>query len=391
MSSKGATGFWMAGLGVWLLVAASAAAATMTPPTATITGVIQNHTGGTRAASGLALTLTAYVDGAEKDSKTTTTDARGRFTFAVPADPLRSYVVKATYKGGEYETPAMTFKPGQPARQVHMRVYEPTSDPSVLKVNVHHIIVEPGEGAVQVAELLVFANSTDRTYVGGQPRADGKRETLRFSLPAGATNLQYMEGLMECCVSATDSGMVDTMDVEPGMRSIAYSYTLPVSRASLALTRRLDYPAQRVEVFGNAAARLAVSPLAREGDVKTDQGVYARFSGASVGAGANITLSLSGLPVSRSSTRRAVIAAFAGLIAAALVYPFLRRGGRQADRREPPQTHEELIQAIAALDDRFEAGEIPEDEYGARRARLVNEIQARPHKATRDSGEEIVG
>ena len=364
-------------LGIGLLFARPISASAPAPaaPPATISGIVENHTAGKRPASGLTLKLTALVNGTEQGSKDATTDARGRFVLSVPADPQRSYVVKITYKGGEYESPAITFKPGQSLRQVHMRVYEPTSDPSVLKVNVHHIIVEPGEGAVQVAELLVFTNSTDRTYVGGQPRADGKRETLRFNLPAGAANLQYMQGLMECCVSTTDTGLVDTMDVEPGMREIAYSYTLPVSRASLALTRRLDYSAERLEVFGNRAAQFAVSPLAPQDDVKTEQGVYARFSGTSLDAGTDIRLAVSGLPVPRSSRRRAAIAAFAGLAAAALIFPFLRRGRRSAERRGLTQTREELIRAVAALDDRFEAGEIPEDEYGTRRARLMDELR----------------
>ena len=362
-------------VGALVAILASAPISAATPAMGTINGLVENHTGGTRPAAGLAVKLTALVNGAEQEAKDATTDARGRFSFAVRVDPQRSYVAKITYKGGEYESPAITFAPEQTLRQVHLRVYEPTNDPSVLKVNVHHIIVEPGEGAVQVAELLVFTNSTDRTYVGGQPRADGKRETLQFSLPAGAANLQYMQGLMECCLSVTDIRMVDTMDVEPGMREIAYSYTLPVSRTSLSLTRRLDYAAERLEVFGNGAAQLAVSPLARQDDVKTEQGVYARFSGASVGAGTDVNLALSGLPVPRSSTRRAAIAAFAGMITAALVYPFLRRARRPVDRTGPTQTREELIRAVAALDDRFEAGEIPEDEYGARRARLMDQIR----------------
>ena len=362
-------------VGALVAILASAPISAATPAMGTINGLVENHTGGTRPAAGLAVKLTALVNGAEQEAKDATTDARGRFSFAVRVDPQRSYVAKITYKGGEYESPAITFTPEQTLRQVHLRVYEPTNDPSVLKVNVHHIIVEPGEGAVQVAELLVFTNSTDRTYVGGQPRADGKRETLQFSLPSGAANLQYMQGLMECCLSVTDIRMVDTMDVEPGMREIAYSYTLPVSRTSLSLTRRLDYAAERLEVFGNGAAQLAVSPLARQDDVKTEQGVYARFSGASVAAGTDVKLTLSDLPVPRSSTRRAAIAAFAGMITAALVYPFLRRARRPVDRTGPTQTREELIRAVAALDDRFEAGEIPEDEYGARRARLMDQIR----------------
>ena len=53
----------------------------------------------------------------------------------------------------------------------------------------------------------------------------------------------------------------------------------------------------------------------------------------------------------------------------------MRRARRPVDRTGPTQTREELIRAVAALDDRFEAGEIPEDEYGARRARLMDQIR----------------
>jgi len=357
------------------VLATTPAAAAGVPAMGTISGVVQNHTGATRPAAGLPVTLSVLVNGAAQEPKDAVTDTRGRFSFTVTADPQRSYVAKITYKGGEYESRAITFKAGETARQTHMRVYEPTSDPSVLKVTVHHIIVEPGEGALQVAELLVFTNGTDRTYVGGQPRADGKRETLRFTLPTGAANLQYMEGLMECCVSATKTGLVDTMDVEPGMREIAYSYTVPVSRATLTLPRRLDYAADRVEVFGSGPAQLAVTPLARQSDVTTEQGVYARYSGASVAAGTDVRLAFSGLPVSRALPRRTALAAFAGLIAAALVFPFLRRPRRQVARPTATQTREDLIRGIAALDDRFEAGALSEEEYRARRTSLLDQIR----------------
>ncbi|HXF81725.1 MAG TPA: SHOCT domain-containing protein, partial [bacterium] len=256
------------------------------------------------------------------------------------------------------------------ARRVALRVYEPTSDPSVLRVAVHHIIVEAGEGLIQVAELLVFTNTSDRTYIGGTPRADGKRETLRLTLPRGAGNVQYMDGLMECCVFPTDTGFVDTMDVEPGMREIAYTYTLPAERGALALTRRLDYPAERVEVFGSRAFTMRVSPLQPQADVQTEQGVYARFSATALAAGTDVQIALSGLPVPRGGARRIAVAAFAGIVAAALIYPLLRqRNRREAPPAEP--TREELIAAVAALDDRFEAGEISEAEYRERRARYL--------------------
>lgn len=360
-------------LGVILLAAFPVFAAAPAPRM--IAGTVTNHTGTARPVAGIEVKLTTYANGAEADWKTVATSPRGEFAFTVPADPQHSYAVQVKYKGGEYDSPAIVFEPGQTARRVALRVFEPTSDASVLKINVHHIIVEAGEGMVQVAELLVFANTSNRTYIGGAQRADGKRETLRVTLPQGAAGVQYMDGLMECCVFVTDAGFVDTMDVEPGMREIAYSYTVPSGRGSLALTRRLDYPAERVEVFGSRTFAMGVSPLQPQEDVKTDQGAYARFSSASLAAGTEVRLALSGLPVPRSGARRIAIAAFAGIVAAALAYPLLRRRRTAAPSGSNGQTREEIIAAVASLDDRFEAGEIPEAEYRERRARYMAKLR----------------
>jgi len=352
------------------------------PPLRTISGTVTNHTGPARPVVGQEVKLTAYVNGAEADWKTARTGRQGEFSFTVPANADRTYALQVKYKGGEYDSPPIVFKPGETLRRVAMRVYEPTSDPGVLRVSVHHIIVEAGEGAVQVAELLLVTNTSNRTYVGGAPRADGKRETLRITLPAGAGNIQFMEGLMACCVSATDTGLVDTMDVEPGMRQIAYAYTMPVAAGRLGLARRLDYPTDRVEVFTRAGQVVPAVPLQRQEDVRTDQGTYTRFSTANAAAGTEIRIAASGLPGTHPEVRRAALAIFAGLLAAALAYPVVRRrrrrgrdrdgGGRRGDTRQ------DLIAAVAALDDRFEAGEIPEPEYRERRARYLERLRQRP-------------
>lgn len=341
---------------------------------ATISGTVENLTGGRRPVAGQTVNLTAYVDNAEAEWKNATTDARGRFTFTVPADPTRSYVVNIKYKGGDYDSEPIVFKAGEANKQVVMRVYEPTTDVSILRVNVHHMIVEVGEGVLRVAELMVFTNPTDRTYIGAKERKDGKRETIRLTLPKGAAGVQYMEGLMECCVFAADdgSGMVDTMDVKPGMREIAYNYTIPFSRRDAVIARPLDYPTDRVEVFGNSAARLTVTPLENKPAVTTEQGTYARFSSGALSSGTPVTIRLSDLPLARSSTRKLAVAAFAGIIAAALAYPLLRRG---QSRRTAAPTREELITTIATLDERFESGGLPEAEYRTERARQMARLK----------------
>jgi len=348
------------------------------PAAGTISGTVANHTGSPHPLAGHPVRLTAYVNGAEQDWKETITDARGRFSFTAPVDPQRTYVAWLHYKDGEYTSAPVILKTAGQRASVTLRVWEPTSDAGVLRVNVHHIIVEPGEGAVQVAELLVVVNSSNRTYVGGGvgAGADGtRRRSLRFSLPDGARDVQLMDGLYERAVTVNADELSDSVGVKPGTREIAYSYTVPITGRAMALGRRVDYPTERLEVFGRAGATLTVTPLARQDDVKTDQGTYARYSGGPVEAGTIVKVGLTSLPVRRPTARYAALAVFVGLITAAVVYPLLRRSRIPGNPTRSRQSRDELIQAVAALDDRFEAREVPEAEYRRRRARYLERLR----------------
>ncbi|HLA24730.1 MAG TPA: hypothetical protein VJ206_04995 [bacterium] len=360
---------------VVVVLAVVATASTAAPAAGTISGTVTNHTGIPRPLAGHPVRLTAYVNGAEQDWKETVSDARGGFSFTAPVDPQRTYVAWLHYKDGEYTSSPVIIKTAGQRASVTLRVWEPTSDAGVLRVNVHHVIVEPGEGAVQVAELLVVVNSSDRTYVGADSTGN-RRQSLRFSLPDGARDIQLMDGLYERAVTVGADAVIDSVGVKPGMREIAYSYTVPITGRTMALGRRIDYPTGRLEVFGRAGAPLTVTALARQDDVKTDQGTYARYSGGPVETGTIVKVGLTSLPVRRPTARYAAIAVFVGLVAAAVVYPFLRLSRPPGESRRSRQSRDELIQAVAALDDRFDAGEVPEAEYRRRRARYLERLRA---------------
>ena len=360
---------------VVVVIAILTTASTAAPAAGTISGTVINHTGTPRPLAGHPVRLTAYVNGAEQEWKETFSDARGRFSFTVPADPQRTYVAWLHYKDGEYTSSPVMLKTAGQRASAPLRVWEPTSDASVLRVNVHHIIIEPGEGAVRVAELLVVINRSDRTYVGaGVP--EGRRQALRFSLPDGARDVQITDGLFERTVTVRADELIDSAGVKPGMREVAYAYTVPIMGRTMAIGRRVDYPTARLEVFGRAGAALAVTPLARQDDIKTDQGSYARYSGGPLEAGTIVKVGLSSLPGQRPTARHAAIAVFLALVAAAVVYPFLRRGRTPTEPGRPGQSRDELIQAVAALDDRFDAGEVPEAEYRRSRARYLERLRA---------------
>ncbi len=358
-------------IGALVAVGEAAAAPALRP--GTVTGIVQSMTGGhSGTVAGQPVTLIAYLNNAEVERQTITTDAHGAFTFTAPADPARTYVLNATYKGGEYVSQPVTFKTGETAKSVTLPVYEPTTDAGTLRVNIHHLIVEPGEGVVRVTELIVFTNRTDRTYVGAATRPDGRRETLRFLLPQGAADLEYLEGVTEGSIVAVPGGFVDTRGVKPGMRQIGFSYSIPARGGRATFARALDYPTDAIEVFGAPTTRLTATPLTAQEPVATEQGTFTRFSAQSLPRGATVTLALSGLPAGWAGRWRVLVALFAGVAAAALLYPLLRRRRRPAE--DMPRSREDLIKAIAALDDLYEAGGIAGAEYRRRRRRYKSRL-----------------
>jgi hypothetical protein len=357
-----------AALAVAALIPLAAAGAEAAFPPAAITGTVLNHTGGAGAPVGsLPVALRVFVGGAEVAQQTATTDRRGAFAFTVPADPGRMYLVTVRYGETEYAAAPIAFAAVERRKQVALRVYEPTTDIAAVRLNIHHLIVEPGGGAVRITELLVFVNPTDRTYIGTKARPDGPRETLNFRLPPRATDIQYLEGLAPARIRAVPDGFVDTMALQPGVRQIAFTYMIPRAQT---IIRTLDYPAGAVEVLGAPAVRLTVAPLTPREPVTTEQGTYSRFSGQALGAGTQIVLGLSGPPGMLQGNRGYLLAALAGVLIAALAYPLLRR--RTAAGL--PQTRDGLIRAIAALDDLHDAGGIAPAAYRRQRARYKSRL-----------------
>lgn len=180
---------------------------------AVLEGRLTNKTPGGRGVGGVEIALIASR-GEKEERQTTRTDPGGAFRFTNVA-PEERYRVNLRYQGAEYNT-EVTFKPGEGKRRIEIPVYDATDDPGVLHVKVHHLLMEAGEGSLLVKELLLVENVGDRAFIGARPVGQGRRATLQFTLPEGADGLQYLSGLMECCVVPMGSGFVDTMDVKPG-------------------------------------------------------------------------------------------------------------------------------------------------------------------------------
>jgi len=321
--------------------------------------------------------LYKYLDRKEEGKESTKTDAEGNFRFEnLPTQPNYIYALYAKYQEAEYWSDAITFKGKTAVEDARLTVYESTSSPENLKVKLHHIIFNIQGNFLLIKEILLFYNEGDRTYVGEKREGEDKKITLSFSLPEGFSNPDYPQGqgLMPCCVIPTERGLLDTMVVKPGPRQVVFTYRLRYDSSKYLFRRLIDYDTDSLDVLIPAVGikassqilSLVPSPIKLEGK----KYLYLKAQKA-IKAGTPLTLELSNLPVAQGFFKVMVYSLIAIIILVGFAYPFFRKGKAKKDGKEKigddkktgKDSKEDLLSAIAKLDDQFRDGKISEKDY----------------------------
>ncbi len=357
--------------------------------TGTIRGRLANKSAQGESVAGQTVNLLAFNEGAEKDKRTATTAADGTFTFADLPTTGQQYVLAADYLGVTYYSEEIDLSQGEASREVELAVYSTTDKADALSITRSHLIVdvEAEQKALVVLEALIVSNAGDRTYVGGEKMGQGVAPTLRLKLPKGAVGVQFSEGLSEERSVVMNDMVVDTAPVLPGPRQIVLSYFVPYEGASASLARGMDYPIERAIVLvRDIGAEVSAEGLPNKDTREFSGARYVQLSGDNLKAGQTLSIQLDNIPATiapqgaasaGSVAGQGAVWAAAGLAGLALAlgvaYPLLRRR-RGASARvasvaaSASSDWDRLVQAIAALDDEYDAGRVPEEEYRRRRA-----------------------
>jgi len=241
---------------------------------------------------------------------------------------------------------------------------------------------------LQVAELYIFRNSGDRTYVG-----DGS--TLRFRLPEGAGSVRFDDARMNQSTRLEADSVVDTLPVTPGARQVLMSYSLPYSGRSITFKKPIEYPTESLNVLvADVGVEVDAGPMEAGEPVSTQSDVrFLNFTRQSVPAGDQLSLKLSnlpkggpaasaGVPVDRSAALRWFGLGFV-LLALAFVmgYPalrprlvdeeFLREDSAEVVLRRQRQI---LLEELADLDDAYASGEVAESNYRDTRSEVKADL-----------------
>jgi hypothetical protein len=215
---------------------------------------------------------------------------------------------------------------------------------------------------------------------------------VRFPLPPNATNVSFEDGAPGGRYQLAAGGFADTEAVPPGVGAaeILVSFDLPYDGKKLDLDLTAAYPIRSINVLvPEDGVKLASAQLAAAGSRDTQNGRMLNFVGGGMAAGQAFALQLSGAPslgaaggapAGTSGVSPLLVASAILLLAAAGIVAFVWLK-QQRPAAEPEEEavdvyarREELLDAMAALDDDFEAGQIPEADYRRQRQELKAEL-----------------
>jgi len=353
-----------------------------------ISGSLINGTAGAAAPANLVVSLTIYQNQVIQDVKFTNSSDQGQFTFAqLPSDASYTFAVGAVYQKVQYTSDLISFPSGQQSTAIQLKVYESTATPVPVSIMMSHSILNYTSGYLMIKEYNFFVNSADRTYLGTTVDATtGRLETLRLSMPAGASGFQPDPGLA-AYLTVSGSQISYSAPLLPGTNQIVYSYAVACNSDSCTLDWKINYNISRYDLLIlNQDVVLNGSKLKQEDSLNLNGIQYQDYSSQNLLPGDILTARLSGLLGKKSNS---LVFLWLLLIPAAalVVFIILRRKKKvlvpetaeideklEKEIADVSAERQKLLLQIARLDDRFEAGAIGEPEYRQLRSALKLKI-----------------
>jgi mono/diheme cytochrome c family protein len=366
------------------------------PAMGIVSGSVVNQSGG-KVPSDLEITLRGYDDMRQVITQTTTIQPEGTYSFEdidMPAG--RAFLVTVDYGGTTYGSDIAVAQPDTSLPDLPVAIYDTTTDATMLSVDRLHLFFEfADEDTLRVIQLYILSNLSDMTVV---PVEEGK-PVISFALPEGAANLEIQDGVIGERFVLTADGFGDTTAIRPGAGryELLFAYEMPYNR-ELELVQPMSLPVNALVVMAPE------NGIDVEGDGLVDAGTrdvqgaqYRLYNRDGIAPGSDLRLTISGRSagaspslVSGSNTNLVIgLGAFGGalLLAGVWLYSRSRSAAGEIDQDEADEdlsedvsevvseSPESLMDAIIALDDLYQAGQLPESAYLERRNKLKERLK----------------
>jgi len=351
-----------------------------------IKGKVKNGTAGFKVPKNIVVELSRYMQNQQDpDFKLKTTiNKNGYFTFRdIPASSNAYYQTAIQYKGISYNGKAFTITSKKQDVTNNITIYEPTKNDSLLQVSMHHFLIDPAKGFLNIKEVLLIENRGDRTYVGSIPTESGKFITVKYKLPKDASDVNLEDGLMSCCEEPGEGGIYDTMEILPGKKQIVFSYRIKAPEERISFTKQVTLPTKEFDIllYGNAV-KLTGTNLQelppqkfKDVDIKT-------YTVDNLKAGQQVDINLAGLSGEPTNWSNLTLAIFAAILLLTGILIYIKQKKNNQNILQTNETdvldaneREIILKRIVMLDEKFEAGKIMEKDYLMQREKLKNKLR----------------
>lgn len=384
---------------VLLLLLLSALPALADPLDGSVVGQVVNKTVGGASTGGTTVLLVAFgrTEQAPVGQRTAQADAQGHYSFdALDRDPNLVYIALARFQNVNYPTDQPFQLQDQATHQADIGVYDTTNiDDAIQLERLNLLVVGADQGVVQFMEMGSLVNSGDRTFVTANPQDQALARAIKLALPSGALGVQMQTGFNDQDVIAGIGGVQVTSPVPPGRHEFALSFQLPYAGSNADVSLQIPYPTATYSVYlPDTGLKLDASALAPGGPTQLGGQTYALYSANNLPRATLVGGQLSGLgstgavgPNQLALVSLGVVLFVLGggvLLFGSRLRPLaVRASGRTGVHAE--QERLELVVRLAALDERFAAGDISHAEYDAERDRGKQRLRqltlARRHSA----------
>jgi hypothetical protein len=321
---------------------------------------------------------TGKVSGGPLDSARS--DARGHFRVRFPhLDARATYIAITTYQGVSYISNPLT-KPVTSGEDAGIMVFDTTSPPYPIKVAGRHFVITAPDASDRrrVVEVYELLNDSVQTVMGTEANP-----VWRAPIPANAADVQINPvGDISPAMTKIDKSEIKVFSpISPGLRQIAFSYTLGPDEFPLIMPV-VDSASVFEMLVQEQAAAIDGGGFTEVQAVLQDGLQFRRFLAQNVPARATIRIQAP-KPVGRLGSKviRTVVVVASAVMLAVLALVFWRkRRVAAAPGISAPRPVDALVAELAMMDADFErranATSAERAEYDARRNQLKARLNA---------------
>ena len=342
--------------------------------------------------SGITVTLYGFDETEQVITQTATLEMDGNFTFNnIELVEGRMFAAGVVYGGMSYGSDIAIVPGDTHELELPITVYDSTTDGSVIKIDRLHLFFELiDENTMRVVELYIMSNTSTKSLVPTNP----KEPIVRFKLPVGSSNLQFQDGVLGDRFQETPDGFGDTMQILPGSSNyqVLFAFEMPYNQ-KLDFVQPLLLPVDAVVILvPEGDIRIKGDPLEDSGTRNMQDVVYHLYNSGSLPKNSDLRLTLTGrlgagsLALTQGGRTSMIfgLSVFGLALILAGVWLFRHTKIEEADEVEDElltstkPTADNIIalmDAIIALDDLYQTGDLAEEAYQKRRAEFKERLQ----------------